>query len=357
MGIPIVYFRSSSFNAHRMCPMQAYIEYTLGIKGDSGKAACKGTITHKMLEICAVCKNAMQDGETKIQDKEIGEVLTAEYSPEYLNEICARVYKHYSSHMTYHEWKPKDEKDCTAWAWKALEYNKGMFDPMNRTLVDAEPYFDFIIEEDWAKYSYPKYNLEGHLGIKGTIDLITDIGDGMYEIIDWKTGQRKDWATGKTKDQSNMASDPQLRIYHYACKKMYPHVNSFLFTLFFINHGGPFTVHFQDSDLQKTEEILRKKFEAIKKTEEPRLCRQIDPKNGWKCKRLCHYGKTTFEDHDTIKSQLERRPGQYTRYNQKRSKCEQIRYMIKRKGIEWVTDNYIDPNHSIGEYREPGGTE
>ena len=32
----------------------------------------------------------------------------------------------------------------------------------------------------------------GTLALKGTIDLITDVGDGVYEIIDWKTGRRLD---------------------------------------------------------------------------------------------------------------------------------------------------------------------
>ena len=57
--IPIVYFRSSSFNCHRFCPMQYYMEYTLGWRGSSNKKADKGTIVHKALEICAVAKKGL----------------------------------------------------------------------------------------------------------------------------------------------------------------------------------------------------------------------------------------------------------------------------------------------------------
>ena len=32
--------------------------------------------------------------------------------------------------------------------------------------------------------------------IKGTIDLVTKIDDNVIEVVDWKTGQRKNWATG-----------------------------------------------------------------------------------------------------------------------------------------------------------------
>ena len=56
MSIPIVYFRSSSFNCHRMCPMQYYMEYGLGWRGLSGKKADKGTIVHKILELAARAK-------------------------------------------------------------------------------------------------------------------------------------------------------------------------------------------------------------------------------------------------------------------------------------------------------------
>ena len=29
--------------------------------------------------------------------------------------------------------------------------------------------------------------------------------------------------------------------------------------------------------------------------------------------------------------------------------------MIKRNGIEWVTENYIDPEHTHGRYGQGGG--
>ena len=96
MGIPIVYFRSSSFNCHRMCPMKYYTEYTLGWRGKSGKKADKGTMCHKVLEIAALAKKAAQDGADTIEDPDIGTVETNNYEPEYLDEITDRVYKYYT---------------------------------------------------------------------------------------------------------------------------------------------------------------------------------------------------------------------------------------------------------------------
>jgi len=355
MGIPVVYFRSSSFNAHRACEMSAYIEYTLGIRGNSGKAADKGTISHKMLEICAVAKKGKQDGLSVITDPNIGEVLTDNYDPEYLSTIMSRVYNYYTPKMAYHEWLPKDFKDCCNSVWKAIQYKDGMFDPRNRNVVAAEPHFDFEIDKDWAEYNYEGFGLAGKLALKGTIDLVTDIGDGIYEIIDYKCGRlRKDWATGELKTVDNIHKDPQLRIYHYAAKHLYPHVHTFLITIYFINAGGPLTVHLDDSDLEKTEEMLRKRYEIMKNTEEPKILKNERPQDKWKCYRLCHAGKTTFEDTDNVQEKTEDRYGQFTRKGETMCKCEQVRYAIKKKGIDWVTENYKDPSFEFSIYSAPG---
>ena len=352
--IPIVYFRSSSFNCHRFCPMQYYMEYTLGWRGPSNKKADKGTIVHKVLEICAVAKKAAQEGKKIIVDEQIGRVSTSNYKPEYLNKISSRVYEYYTSRITHHAWTKKDAKDCQLWVWKALELNEGRFDPRNRNVVAAEPRFDFMIEEDWAKYSYDldDQTLNGNLGMKGTIDLVTDLGDGVYEMIDWKTGRRLDWATGKEKTQASLFKDAQLRIYHYAMKQMFPHVSAFIVTIIFINDGGAFTIHFQDKDLKDTEDMLKQKFQFIKNTNDPKIIRQIDPAQSWKCTRLCHQGMRTFED-THVESIKEHRPRQKTPYGQPMTKCEQARYMIKKYGIDWVTNKCSHPDHTIETYQAP----
>ena len=366
MGIPIVYFRSSSFNTHRMCPMQFYIEYTLGIRGKGGKKADKGTITHKILEIAALCQKAEQSGIKVINDSDIGEVITDDYTPEYFNAMAARVYEFYTSQWTHHNekprtrWREKDFEDCVGWAWKALKYRDGWFDPRQRKIVDVEPHFDITLEEDWAKYEYPEHNLDGYLSLKGTIDLITDVseegGEKVYEVVDWKTGQRKDWATGKEYTQANLFDNAQLRMYHYACKHLYPDVSTFLVTIYYINTGGPYTVHFQDSDMDQTIEIIKKKFETIRDTEQPLVIPEFNRKESWKCKTLCDAGKTTFKDTHVLPI-VEKRVGQRTCYGDTMTQCEQIRLAIQQKGIDWVTKNYAHPDHIHGHYKAPGSTE
>ena len=356
--IPVVYFRSSSFNSHRMCEMQYYLEYVLGWRGESGKKADKGTIVHKVLEIVAACKKGAQNGKKIIVDKEIGRVSSANDSPDYLERVINRVYKHYTEIATHHDWSAKDQKDCIKWVWKALEYNNGMFDPRNREVVDTEPHFDIEIKEDWASYSYDLDGdiLSGNLAIKGTVDLITDLGEGVYEVIDWKTGRRLDWATGEKKNQKELFKDPQLRIYHYAMKHLYPDVKTFLVTVYFINDGGAFTVHFQDEDLPVTEQMLKNKFEYITATSRPKTLNETNPSQCWKCSKICHQGKTTFEGTD-IDPLTERRVGRRVAYGKTMTKCEQAKYMINKYGVEWTTQNLIHPEHNIDHYQAPGETE
>jgi len=346
MSIPIVYFRSSSFNSHRMCPMQYYMEYTLGWRGNSGKKADKGTIVHKILEISALAKKGLQNGRKTFTDSQIGRVQTSNYNASYLNKIIDKVYEYYTSRTPYHKWVPLDLKHCRKWVWKIFDDHEGIFDPKNRLVVDAEPHFDFKIEEDWAKYNYTLDDgtqLEGNLSLKGTIDLITDVGDDTYEVIDWKTGRRLDWATGKEKTPASLQKDPQLRMYHLAVKKLYPNVKSFLITIHFMNDGGPFTLHFQDSDVEETLEMIRAKFEVIKNTTRPQ---QIFT---WKCSKLCPAGKTTYEDTSI--------DPMYNSFGGCLNKCNQTMAVIKENGIEWVTENYMSPDHTIGKYNAPGEVE
>jgi len=336
--------------------MQYYIEYTLGIRGNGGKKADKGTITHKILEVCALAKKAIQEGKETYQDEEIGEVITNNYDPKYLKQISLKVYNYYTNKFDYHVWEKKDFKDCFNWAWKALHHKGGMFDPRNRDIVDAEPHFDFEIKEDWAKFDYPKHDLKGYLSLKGTIDLISDMGDGVYEVLDWKTGMRKDWATDKEKTQENLFYDPQLRLYHYAVKRLYPHVHTFLITIYYINTGGPFTILLQDSDLEDTEKIIKTRFEAIRDTEMPTQVKTKYPHKKWKCTKFCDAGMNSFEEMGSnIVSIDEFRFGKIRSRGEKMSICDQVQHMIKEKGIDWVTDNYIHPDHSHGRYGSGGG--
>lgn len=324
----------------------------MGHTGKAGKAADKGTICHKVLEILASVKLAIQEGKDYIVDDEVLGKRTLESLTD-VGAITDEIYVWYSYHNSYNKWVADDRVDCRSWVKKALYLNAGMFDPRNRTIVSPEKSFDILIDKEWAKYSYELPDgsmLEGQLALKGTIDLITEVDPQLYEIIDWKTGRRWDWNKGKEKTNDSLNKDPQLMIYHYAATKLYPDVEDFLVTINFINDGGPFTIAFTKKDVAKTEDMLRRKFDKIKATRVPRLNRS------WKCGRLCHQGKSTFEG-TNILPLVEQREGHVTPVGNYMTKCEQVKFEIEKKGIDQVTKEYLAPGHTFGHYKKPGETE
>lgn len=320
----------------------------LGWRGVSGKKADKGTIVHKVLEILALIKFAEQKSEKYIDDDIVGKVNIQKYTIEGLFET---VYEHYTSRTQHHTWTNTDKKDCLKWIHKALEHNDGMFDPRKRNIVCPEQHFDFVIDKPWAKYSYQTEDglLEGNLALKGTIDLITKIDDSFLEVIDWKTGRRLNWATGQEKTLACLEKDPQLRIYHYAISHVYPEIENIMITINFINDGGPFSICFQKSDLIETEAMLKDRFEKIKATKRPRLNKT------WKCDKLCHFRKNTFEN-TGIEPITEYRDDSVTPIGKTMCQCEQIAHDIQLYGINEVVKNYKHPNHSFGSYKAPGQT-
>lgn len=332
-----------------MCEQQYFFEYVLGWRGPSNKKADKGTIVHKVLEILAVIKYGLQNNESFVDDDILGKISTSKYN---LNTIIEKIYNYYSKQFSHHQWEIKDYKDCHNWVLKAITQNNGMFDPRNREIICPEQKFDFEIKKPWSKYVYNHQNqtISGNLALKGTIDLITKLDDNTYEIIDWKTGRRLDWATGQEKTQEKLENDPQLRIYHYALKHLYPSIDNVIVTINFINDGGAYSICFNDSDLKTTENMLKQKYEVIKKTIKPRL------NKSWMCSKLCHFGKTTFEN-SHIAALTEYRDNQIIPKNSVMTKCEQVKHDIDIKGIDVVVDEYTSPGYTVSAYKAPGSIE
>lgn len=332
-----------------MCPMQYFIEYNLGIRSPSNQKADKGTIVHKVMEILAYIKLTHQNNEKTYTDDILGQIDINNYD---LDNIIEQIYQHYSSQFKHHKWSPKDLKDCRLWVNKAISDHNGHFDPRSRNILQPEQHFDIVIEKSWAKYKYntKNENLEGYLAIKGTIDLITKVNDDTIEIIDWKTGRRLDWATGEEKTLAKLQNDPQLRIYHYAVSALYPNIDHIIFTINFINDGGAFSVCYDKMDLPKTEDMIRKKFDTIKNTTVPQL------NKSWKCNKLCHFGKTTFENSHILPI-VEYRDNQICSKDSHMTKCEQVKHDIELMGINHVIDTYTSPGYTVGKYKAPGSAE
>jgi ATP-dependent helicase/DNAse subunit B len=326
----ITYFRSSSFNNWDICQFSYFLGYVLGLPQPSGKSAIKGTVVHKVLECLANVKKMDDKNGGDFIDDSVGPVPVSVLSSlESIHLLADRVFDHYTDESrTEHEFAAADRRDCHRWVDKVLG---SPFDPRCRKILAAEPHFDIEIDKPWATYKFG--DLQGKLHIKGTIDLVTQVDDETIEIIDWKTGKDKCWATGAQKDYSKLSVDPQLRLYHYACRQLYPQFKNVILTINYIAYSGPTTVYFGPSDIVATEEMLRERFEEIK------VCVRPSLRHGgrdWWCSRLCAFGKDLHPDGncETI--------------------CEYLHKMMLKRGLDYVVEHETATGHRIDKYQNPG---
>lgn len=281
------YLRSSSYNTYDFCEHKYFMDYVLGYRSPPlNNKADKGTIVHKALELLARKKLAIQNKQQEFKDDELGCFINDDVTPEIVLDVA---YKHISKKSEkLYDWSDKDYKDCLKWLYMSLEYNNGMFNPMNQDVVSPETYFDITIDKPWAYYDFKLpngENVSGQLAIKGTLDLLVRINPTIYELVDYKTGERKDWNTGKEKTYKDFQKDAQLKIYHYAARKLFPQIEQIIVSIFYVRSGGVFSMNFTDEDISDAETMLEKRFEKIKKNKKPK---RILP--DWKCNKLCYFG-------------------------------------------------------------------
>jgi len=338
----VTYIRSSSYGNYEFCQMQYFMTYVLGHRSASGKKAQQGTACHKVMECLAACKKELQekpdDKKLSITDDAIGEVeFTPKklYTKKFVKDLMDRSYEYYTS-MDEHKYYPADFKFCEKQVDTALTYNDGQFDPRNRTIVDTEPTFDIPIEEDWAKFEYEMPDgtkLNGQLAIKGTIDLVTQIDDGVIEVIDWKTGQRKNWATGEEKTYEKLLEDPQLLLYNYAISKLYPDYEQAIMSIFFTRDGGPFSMCFDTSDQDRFLGMLKARYEEIKNNIRPKPIKQN--RMDFRCQKLCHFYKNNW-------------PGTNT------TMCQHVEGRLHAIGYKETLKECTKEGFNIGYYEAPG---
>ena len=337
----VTYIRSSSYNNYDYCQMQYFITYVLGHRSISGKKAQLGTIVHKVMECLASCKKELQDNPAKsmsITDDAVGEIKFTErklFTKKFVADLLDRSYEYYTESCTHH-YTGADMKFCKKSVDDALSYNDGQFDPRKRNVVASEPQFDILIEEDWAKYEYKMPDgkiVEGQLAIKGTIDLVTEVDEGVIEVIDWKTGRRLNWATGEEKTYEKLLEDPQLLLYNYAISKLFPEYKQAIMSIYYIRDGGPFSMCFDKSDEKKFLEMLEKRFKQIQRNDFPQPISRT--RKHFKCTKLCHFYKNKW-------------PGTNI------SMCEHVEEHLKAFGEEDTVQRCTRDGHSIGYYEAPG---
>jgi ATP-dependent helicase/DNAse subunit B len=259
------HIRSSSFNTWQSCEWKYFLQYGLNLRDKPWKATVKGSCVHKILELFAKVKLAKECGQGIYKD-ELGDYPTDRYD---LNRYWDDTYNFFQRQESHLRWNQQDKLDVLAWTEKVLD---SPYNPTRLAILEVEKFFDFEIREDWArlnKRGRPKY-----LRICGTVDLVLSDEPGIIELVDWKTGQRKDWNTGEKKTFAKLCKDPQLLIYYYAARKLFPDAKRIDSTIFFINDGGPFTIPFDDESYGYAENMLKEHLEELRSCEDPKPIRR-----------------------------------------------------------------------------------
>ena len=218
-----------------------------------------GNIVHKACEVIGLRKKAAQDGKKFYDDKDFGRIFDKTTSGQIMN----MAFNHYKDNEPHLNLTNEELLACTKWFDTVLnsEYN-----PANLKIVDAERYFEFDLNEPRFKYDfvYGDKEYKGFLRVRGTIDLVVDNGDGIYEIVDLKTGSNMNWATRRKKGFKDLQNDFQLKLYYWAARKVYPEAKQILVTINFINSGGATTISFSDNEVEAVENELYHHMQEVK---------------------------------------------------------------------------------------------
>ena len=292
------------------CQMKYFLTYIMGHKEKSNKKADMGTAVHCVCEILAIIKQYIQEHpleeDFEVEHEHIGKIQVNKgdlycvsylsdsdvdkinksrknkaiycdqqncyleyghkrYGNTFINKLIKQAYDLYVA--SNHDDQPSDFKCVYNWTWMALEGSDRRYDPRFCDILKPEQRFDVQLDEEWAKYDFTLdgEKLSGHLSLKGTVDLMRIHDEDTIEIVDWKTGARKNWSTGKVKELDCLMQDTQLMLYYLAVRLMYPQYKNIIITIYFIRDGGPFTLPFDDSILPTAKQRIRELFEeAIK---------------------------------------------------------------------------------------------
>lgn len=276
------FLRSSMLTTYALCQHKSFIEYNLGIKPPTSKSATVGNVVHKVMELLARRKLAIQNNEKSFNDDLLGIINIDDCQPMHIISLVLDKEKDMSE---------TDKKDCIKQVKTGITSHNGIYDPRNCEIVAVEHPFDYVIDKPWAKYSFdaPGGKIEGQLMLRGTIDLVIKHDDETYELRDYKTGRVWDWAKNQTKDEKSLYNDIQLNLYYYAACQTFPNIKNILFTIYFIKYDQPFLIAFDRSDLPKIENMLAARYKEIVNNLKPKL------NISFRCK-FCHFSKVDYEE-------------------------------------------------------------
>lgn len=329
----VTYLRSSSIGTLNQCEMKYFGEYVLDIRGEPRQKTVMGSMFHKVMEALYTQKLTTQNFKKTCEIAGLGKIKIT--TP--VNEIICKSFDYYAKLHSEYTWEDSHLNDLSKWVDKCLTMEGGQFDPSSRHVLEVEKFFDITLEEDWAHYQhYLDGQIEGQISLKGTIDLVVE-HDDYVELIDWKTGARKNWVSGATKDYDDFKKDNQLLLYYWVAHHFYQ--KPICVTIVYVNSGGSYTMDFDESDYEKAYKMIKEMTLRIKNIKKPQTIRPHSF-----CS-FCPLFKTEFDN-----------PLTWPDGNHK-DKCHQLKSEIYSIGLAATTQKYMKDKSHIYNYTEGGGKE
>ena len=304
----IVRCSASAIKLYNHCPFSYFVQYILGIKSKTGKAALQGKIVHQALEWMTELR---KHGKTNVDpmwllDRAWDE-LTTELPEVAIRRVTTRIDKNTGEYK-----EAADFKKCRV----ALEtiLDDPFYNPYKLNgIIDAERWFAIELPgEEWLCLN--KDGEPHQFAVRGLIDLVHEIDGETIEIVDWKTGNRKDFYTQKPMDEVLLMREVQSRLYHLAVYFLYPKYKNILITFYYANDGGPITIALSQEDIAMTIAALHRFFTTIKKD-------TLIRRNRWWTCRMCSFNNNGI--------------------------CSRVWSDLNTMGSEYVEDRYAKLNCEI----------
>lgn len=245
------------------------------MESKAGKAALQGSIVHKPLEWMAKLRKR---DKTNVDPMWLLNRAWDEHtlaSPEIeIRRVTTRIDKETGNFK-----EAADFKKCRIAIEKVL--NDPYYNPYKIKVIDSERWFALEMPGDeWRCLDAD--GKEHQFTVRGYIDLVHEIDRETIEIVDWKTGSRKEFYTQKPIDEDVLIREFQPRLYHLAAYFLYPKYKNILITFYYTNDGGPITIALSQDDLSMTIASLHRFLTTVKRD-------TLMRRNRWWTCKMCSF--------------------------------------------------------------------
>jgi DNA helicase II / ATP-dependent DNA helicase PcrA len=145
--------------------------------------------------------------------------------------------------------------------WKDSGYRnfdeKEKYKKKGRSLLKI--FYENLEKDGWPEVKFIEKNFTAKIGgymLRGAIDRVDDIGEGRFEIIDYKTGSPK--------DSLQFSDKKQLILYKVALEDLFK-INASKLSYHYLENGEKLSFEAKDKDIEKLKSSTIAQIEEIKK--------------------------------------------------------------------------------------------